>query len=134
MANAPSPLRRDTTARGHQEILSLQDLLTSLSQENAQRFTAILDQTLTCLCQNIAEQIAAKLPLQTDETASLYFSRPAYMHLFTTQKHRSRRSASGTYRLYYDLLDADNDGQVDTLRVLSVRHAGAHPFSVENEE
>jgi plasmid stabilization system protein ParE len=118
------------TTQGREEITEIGRWLAENFEGAAQRFSETIDTVLPALCQDVAEQIAtggrpATLP---DERGSLFFSRPVSEYIFTTQKKRNRRSTSGIYRVFYELLDADKDGQVDTLRVLSVRHAGAKPL------
>ncbi len=57
-----------------------------------------------------------------------------WQHVFSTQKKRARRSSSGTYRLFFELLDADRDGEIDTLQVVSIRHAAARSIWQEDSE
>lgn len=135
MSDVP-PLIADFTPGARQELADLTQWLKDQSEDLADRFLAIAQDAISQRCQHIADEIAvggrpAFLP---DEMASLAFSRPAYTTIFTTRRKRSRQSASGTYRIIYTLLDANKDGKVDTLSVLSVRHAAAQPLWQTNTE
>jgi hypothetical protein len=124
-----TPLALMVPAEAQTRIEDAATWLASLSDDAVDRFRAALEVETTALCQSVAEQIAAGSRLIPDEQASLAYSRPVYLSLFTTTKtKRRRRSASGTWRVYYDLMDLDGDGVADTLRLLTVRHAAARPI------
>jgi plasmid stabilization system protein ParE len=122
------PLTLVISQRARERVREATEWLFSLSEEAAERFDAAVQAEMPALCHSVAEQIAGGIRLIPDEDASLAFSRPVYLHLFTTAKKRRRRSPSGTWRVYFDLRDADGDGTPDTLRVLTVRHAAARPL------
>jgi plasmid stabilization system protein ParE len=121
------PLTLAVTRRAQERLREATDWLFGLSEDAADRFNAAIQSELPTLCQSVAEQIATGRPPIPDEAASLAFSRPVHMHLITTSKRR-RRSASGAWRIYFDLQDANGDGTPDTLRVLTIRHAAARPI------
>jgi hypothetical protein len=134
--NTP-PLLLDISARANEQIADLAAWFYGQSHESGERFRESIKVEIPTLCQRVADEIAtggrpAFLP---DEAASLAYSRPTYSRIFTTQKKRTRRSASVTFRIIYVLLDADKDGKVDTLSILSVRHGAARPiWDVDTDE
>lgn len=101
-----------------------------ISEDAAQRFADALTDSLNGLCQKWADGFR---PV-SDEGASLYFSRPVFQELVSSTKKRQRRSNSSTWRVLYDVMDADGDGQPDTQRILAIRHSAARPLSVEDPE
>jgi plasmid stabilization system protein ParE len=123
-----TPLRLQITDTAEERINDSITWLESYSEESAQRFVEALEDALQSLCQQVAHDIARKVPLHTDELASIYYSRPVFMYLVQTGKTRKRRSSAGLWRLYYDITDRDQDGQPDTLRFLSIHHAAARPL------
>lgn len=104
-------------------IADAYEWLTGFSEEAAARFTVKVPELLEELC----EDLASGTPPRFDADGSIYFSRRAFLFLLRTSKGRAR-SASGAYRVYYELLDADADGEPDTVHVLGVYHAGSRPL------
>ena len=102
------------------------------------RFSERVEEVLPALCQEAAERIQGIglrfTPAFQDEEGSLYFARPVYSLLVTTGKQRTKRSATGTWRFLYDLADTDGDNQPDTLRLLSIRHAGSRPLALDESD
>ncbi|WP_395090787.1 hypothetical protein [Armatimonas sp.] len=121
-------LRLLVTDTAEERINDAVTWLQGYSEESAQRFVEAMEDALQVLCRQVAADIQQKIPLQTDELASIYYSRPVFMHLLQTGKTRKRRSSAGLWRLYYDIVDQDRDGAPDTLRFLSVYHAAARPL------
>jgi plasmid stabilization system protein ParE len=124
----PHPLRLIFTATASASVREAADWLLSFSPQAAQRFATILPEELSQLCQRWGEGYR---PLLDDE-ASLFFSRPVFQHRFRTSQ--TRRTNTGVWRIFYDVSDTDQDGQPDTLRVLTVRHAASRPLSIESDE
>jgi plasmid stabilization system protein ParE len=102
--------------------------LANFSPDAAIRFGQRLKVELDELCRRWGEGFRPT----ADEAATLYYSRPVFQHVFATGR-RQRRDNAGTWRVYYDILDADGDGAPDTLRFLAVRYAAARPLSLEEE-
>lgn len=99
-------------------------------------FTARLADALLELCDDLAWRLATRnnLPVP-DETISLLFSRPAFLHYVTTTKSgkRARRSFAGTWRVYYALNDTNGDGATNTLTILLFLHSAARLPTIEDD-
>jgi hypothetical protein len=132
---SPLPIRFQFTDRANMEVIDAAQWLGGLSPSASIRFSVILDAALPALCVEVGQRLAAgQRPNEFDADASLVFAMPVYQKLVTTTKARRRRNPSGTWRLFYTLVDSDGDGSPDTLLILSVRHAAARPLSLGDEE
>lgn len=122
-----TPFKLAFTPRGNEDLKAAGIWLQNISEDAAQRFANAITDSLNNLCQNWADGFH---PVN-DEAASLYFARPVFQELVSATKKRQRRSNASTWRILYDVADADRDGLPDTLRVLAIRHSAARPLSVE---
>ena len=126
---AINPLRLAATEAAETQIQDAENWLKSLpygGMEAAARFTETIGRVLPALCQDIAERLTSgsNVP-QSDEEASLAYSRPAYKYIFTTSRtgKRKKRQTAGVYVLFYTLPDTN------TLLVLGLRHGAAEPLT-----
>lgn len=121
----PFPLDWDETDKAQAEVEATIEALEAISPETAQRFVSVYEETLETLCRESDKKAAEGRPLPPDEEASLAFSRPTHKTRFQTSQKRSRLSSQGVWYILYWLLDANRDGQPETLRVARVRSASA---------
>ena len=100
--------------------------------EAAHRFSDALDEALSQECVAVAEQITQTgTPLkQIHEQVSVYRSRPTFRLDVRTTKRRARRRGAGLWYVYYSIVDANGDGNPDTLLVYAVEHSTAQPFAI----
>lgn len=61
-------------------------------------------------------------------------SRCALLPEVSTPERPVRQLIHGAYRLLFTLLDTDGDGDLDTVRLLHVRHGARGPLTQENSE
>lgn len=127
---SPSPFLRVILPRAASDIRDAALYLARISPDAGLLFSARLREEIDLLCERWGEGVG---PL-TDEDATLFYSRPAFVHTFRTGQQRRRRSSTGVWRIVYDVTDADGDGAPDTLRIVAVRHGAARPLSVEYED
>jgi hypothetical protein len=45
----------------------------------------------------------------------------------TGAARRGRRDSAGRWNVYYTLADRDGDGRIDTVQIVTVRHAASRP-------
>jgi hypothetical protein len=101
-----------------------QDWLKTISTEAFQRFTRTIGRELMGLCQSCA----VNPPIQYNEAASLYYSRPIFSHRFQTGRTKTKRSPSGVWYIYFSLTDTDGDGRPNTLSIVTISHAARRPL------
>ena len=115
------PLTLDITSKAGENVQASTAWLKSISPQASQRFVIVLNQQLRKLCKDNATNPAT----QIHDEASSYLARPIFAHLFRTSKTTQKRSPSGAWYLFYELIDTNQDGLPNTLRVLMLLHAAA---------
>ncbi len=113
------------TPQGKQTLNDAHKWLASFSSEAAERFALRMSEDLTALRIDLA--IGLTKP-SFDGDASIYFARKAYLLRVRTGKGSGKRRAAATWRVFYELVDRNGDGEADTLRVLGVYHGAARPL------
>jgi hypothetical protein len=118
------PLALDITKEAASEILKAREWLKTISSEASQSFLNALNRELRALCKANAYNPAT----QRHDAASIYFSRPTFHHRFQTGQTKTKRSSSGVWYIYFELVDTNADQRPDTLRVNLVTHAAKAPL------
>jgi plasmid stabilization system protein ParE len=111
------------TDKAKDTIADAYEWLAGFSEDAAARFVVRVPELLEELC----EDLASGTPPRFDSDASIFFSRRAFLFLLRTGEGRAR-SSSGAWRVFYELLDTDGDGQADTVQVLGIYHAASRPL------
>lgn len=123
------PFHWEIMPKAETQVQVAMSWLETVSEEAPQRFYTAFVSSLSDLCLSLDEGLRPQL----NEAATLYHSRPVFELLVYTGK-RIRRSNSGVWRVFYDIVDKNNDGMPDTVRIVMVRHAAAKPLSIEEDD